>query len=114
MDLVSEISKRQSLAMLRSPSQCSWLGEDRSHGLILHRLVKVKLHQGVSPPPWCTTAGDGQRLVPLYTSRGGEQGTPYSSSTIHVVLPPACIGLGNIKHKHRLIHLSGIDQPLVK
>jgi hypothetical protein len=32
-------------------------GEDRSQRLILHRPVRVKLHQGVGPLPWCTAAG---------------------------------------------------------
>jgi hypothetical protein len=93
------VSKRQSLATLRSPGQQSQPGEDRSQRLILHRLVKVKLHQGVGPPPWCTAAGGGQRLAPLYINLGreGEQGAPYSSLTIHIVPPLACMGLGNIK-----------------
>jgi hypothetical protein len=41
----------------------------------------------------------------VYLSKGGEQGAPYSSSTIQIVLPLACIGLGNIECKHRLICL---------
>jgi hypothetical protein len=62
-----EISKRQSLAMLRSPGQQNWLGEDRSHRLISHRPVKVELCQGVGLLPQCTTTGGGQGLAPLYT-----------------------------------------------
>jgi hypothetical protein len=41
----------------------------------------------------------------VYLSKEGEQGIPYSSPTIHIVLPLACMGLGNIKCKHRLICL---------
>jgi hypothetical protein len=102
-------SKRQSPATLRSLGQQSRPGEDRSQRLILHRPVRVKLRQGVGPLPRCTAAGSEQRLVPLCTSsilgREGEQGTPYSSLTIHIVLPLACMGLGNVKCKHRLICL---------
>jgi hypothetical protein len=85
-------SKRQSLATLRSLGQRSWPGEDRSQRLILHRAVKVKLCQGVGPPPQCTAAGSDQRLV-------------YSSPTIHVVPPLACMGLGNIKCESRFVRL---------
>jgi hypothetical protein len=52
----------------KEPWLTSWLGEDRRHRLILHRLVKVKLHQGVGPLPQCTAAGSEQRLAPLCTS----------------------------------------------
>jgi hypothetical protein len=66
--------------------------------LILHRPVRVKLCQGVGHPPQCTTAGSEQRLVPLctgvYLGKEGEQGAPYSSLTIHIVPPLACMGLG--------------------
>jgi hypothetical protein len=41
----------------------------------------------------------------VYLGREGEQGTPYSSLTIHIVPPLACIRLGNIKHKSGLIYL---------
>jgi hypothetical protein len=41
----------------------------------------------------------------FYLSREGEQGVPYSSSTIHVVPPLACIGLGNVERKHGLVCL---------
>jgi hypothetical protein len=54
------VSKRQSLAMLRSPGQSSQPEKDRSQGLIVHRPVKVKLPQGVGPLPQCTAAGSGQ------------------------------------------------------
>jgi hypothetical protein len=39
----------------------------------------------------------------VYLGRGEKQGAPYSPSTIHRVLPLACIGLGNIKHKSKLV-----------
>jgi hypothetical protein len=48
------------------------------------------------------------RLTPLYTDYPGrkeKQGTPYSYSALHRVLPLACNGLGNIEHKHRLMLL---------
>jgi hypothetical protein len=41
----------------------------------------------------------------VYLGREGEQGAPYSSPTIYIVLPLGCIGLGNVKRKHRLICL---------
>jgi hypothetical protein len=41
--------------------------KDRSQRLILCRLVKAKLHQGVGPLPRCTAAGGEQRLAPLCT-----------------------------------------------
>jgi hypothetical protein len=41
----------------------------------------------------------------VYLGKEGEQGAPYSSPTIHVVLPLACMGLGNVEHKHRLVGL---------
>jgi hypothetical protein len=77
----------------------------RSQRLVLHRLVKVKLCQGVGPPPWCTAAGSEQRLVPLCTVGKEGEGAPYSSPTIHIVLPLACMGLGNIECKSRLVRL---------
>jgi hypothetical protein len=102
-------SKRQSLATLRSLGQQSRPGEDRSWRLILHRPVKVKLCQGVGPPPRCTAAGSEQRLGPcalvVYLGTEGEQGAPYSSLTIHVVPPLACMGLGNVECKCRLVRL---------
>jgi hypothetical protein len=39
----------------------------------------------------------------VYLGREGEQGAPYSSSTIHIVLPLACMRLGNVEHKHGLV-----------
>jgi hypothetical protein len=62
------MGRRQSLAMIRSPSQQSQPGEDRSQRLILPRPVRVKLCQGVGPLPWCTTAGSEQGLAPSCTS----------------------------------------------
>jgi hypothetical protein len=41
----------------------------------------------------------------VYLSRGGEQGAPYSSPTIHIVPPLACMGLGNIERKCGLVCL---------
>jgi hypothetical protein len=95
--------------MLRSLGRQSRPGEDRSQRLVLHRPVKVKLRQGVGPPPQCTAAGSEQRLAPLaqvvYLGKEGEQGAPYSSLTIHVVPPLACMGLGNVECECRLIRL---------
>jgi hypothetical protein len=65
---MGRVSRRQSLAMLGSPSQQSHLGGDRSQRLILCRPVRVELCQGVGPLPQCTAAGSEQRLVPLCTS----------------------------------------------
>jgi hypothetical protein len=62
-----EGSKRQSLAMLRSSGQQSQPKEDRSQRLIVHRLAKVKLHQGVGPPLQYTAAGGVCRLAPSHT-----------------------------------------------
>jgi hypothetical protein len=41
----------------------------------------------------------------VYLGREGEQGAPYSSLTIHIVPPLACMGLGNVKRKHGLVCL---------
>jgi hypothetical protein len=39
----------------------------------------------------------------VYLGKEGEQGAPYSSPTIHIVPPLACMGLGNVECKSRLI-----------
>jgi hypothetical protein len=76
--------------MLRSPSRQSQPGEDRSQRLILHRLVRVKLHQGLAPYHGALQQEVNKGLfhaLVVYLSREGEQGAPYSSPTIHTVLP---------------------------
>jgi hypothetical protein len=45
------------------------------------------------------------RAQVVYLGKEGEQGAPYSSLTIHVVLPLACMGLGNVKCKCSLVCL---------
>jgi hypothetical protein len=61
------VGRRQILAMLRSPGRRGWPGEDRSQRFILHRLFRVKLCQGVCPPPQCTAAGSEQGIAPSCT-----------------------------------------------
>jgi hypothetical protein len=74
------MSKRQSLATLRSPSQHSQLGEDRSHRFISHRLVKVR---GLAPHHGALQQEVDKGLHPctpvVYLGKGGVQGAPYSS-----------------------------------
>jgi hypothetical protein len=41
----------------------------------------------------------------VYLGREEEQVAPYSSPTMHILPPLACMGLGNIKHKYGLICL---------
>jgi hypothetical protein len=89
--------------MLRDPGQLCWPEKDRSQRLIVCRPVKVKLCQGVGP---CCSAL--QQEVDKSTNYPGgreRQGTPYSHSNPHTVLPLACIGLGNIEWKYSLICL---------
>jgi hypothetical protein len=49
----------------------------------------------------------------VYLGKEGEQGAPYSSLTIHVVLPLACMGLGNVECECRLVRHQEFKQPQI-
>jgi hypothetical protein len=82
---------------------CHRLGSSYTRGLALcHGAPRQEVNKGLCPHP----------LV-VYLGREGEQGAPYSSPTIHIVLPLACMGLGSVKCKHRLICLEEFEQPQI-
>jgi hypothetical protein len=106
---MGRVSRRQSLAMLGSPSQQSQLGGTGARGSFYADLLGSSYARGLAP---CHSAlqqevNKGLHLCALvvYLSKEGEQGAPYSSPTIHIVLPLVCMGLGNVESKHRLICL---------
>jgi hypothetical protein len=106
---MGRVSRRQSLATLGSPGQQSRPGEDRSQRLIYADLLGLSYTRGLAPHQGAPQqeVNKGLRLCALlvYLSKEGEQGAPYSSPTIHIVPPLACMGLGNVKCKCRLVCL---------
>jgi hypothetical protein len=71
------------------------LGSSYTRGLApCHGAPQQEVNKGLCP-----------RAPVVYLGRDGEQGAPYSSPAIHIVLPLAYMGLRNIKRKHGLVCL---------
>jgi hypothetical protein len=72
-----------------------WLRSSYARGLAPHHSApQQEVNRGLRP---CAPV--------VYLGKEGEQGAPYSSLTIHIVLPLACMGLGNVKCECRLVCL---------
>jgi hypothetical protein len=95
--------------MLGSPGRRSQLGGTGARGSFYADLLGLSYTRGLAPHHGAPQqeVDKGLRLCApvVYLGKEGEQGAPYSSPAIHIVPPLACMGLGNIECKHRLIHL---------
>jgi hypothetical protein len=88
---VDKVSQRRTGA--RGSFYTDRLGSSYARGLApRHGALQQEVNKGLHP---CAPV--------FYLGREGEQGAPYSSLTIHIVPPLACMRLGNVERKHRLI-----------